>query len=285
MKRYICTGLALVLCLMLFLPQALAEDIIEQTIEQPVEAEQSGDTQENTEVPDEEPSAESESEPESESEAETEEMAESEQVHIYDARWSGGAFYPETMNYTGEVIMGVGATRAIAPETEFAFYKSDKSFSKLGKVKLSYDSSNPSHLSVSDAGLIVAQKKGSAQLMATVLFPDGTQKQLRKSFRIVDSPDIRFAPDEVVISHGGMLDLGQYANVPMLKASPNVNANVRYSLAALTEVEGSVVNIDAQNGKLTANFDNAGAVYQITATTYGGKTATFTLTLGIASAE
>lgn len=214
-----------------------------------------------------EPSAESATEPASE-----------DTPREYNASWSDSAFSSQTVNYVDELIIGVGASYAIDPERDILLTDMGKQIDN--RVEVSYSTSNKKYLAVSASGLISGVKRGSAQVLATVHLPDGSQKQLRKNVKVVDSPEIEFAPNYAVVANGDRLDLGQYAKVPLLKASPNVDANVRYSLTLKEGAGTSEVTLDKQSGKLQVAYSEPGDVYVITARTYGGEKASFTIYLG-----
>lgn len=200
--------------------------------------------------------------------------------HTYGANWTGEAFSGQTVNYKDELIIGVGTSIHINPERDIALTLDGESAKTVQNSDVRYQSSNDRYVTVDERGKLYAERKGAAQLQVTVELPDGNQKQLKKSVKIVDEPDIRFAPDYALLESGGKLDLGQYAKVPLLKAFPNVNAHVRYEIAPVNSAGGATVLLDENTGKLSAFFDEPGDVYAITARTYAGKTAHFTLYLG-----
>ncbi|MDL2206479.1 hypothetical protein LJC33_06155 [Eubacteriales bacterium OttesenSCG-928-N13] len=262
-------GMVLALC-MVWLPMAYAqEDSAAQSLTDPfapVEEEPDGTNPEGTADPQPTQAVEHTPVPEGTPDA-----------HQYSACWSDDAFDGQTVNYTGELVMGEGARYQIDRERSIMAYMDGEPC--LDAVQIDFDSSDGC-LSVDQNGQLRAVKKGSAQLIATVQFPNDTQKQLRKPVKVVDAPMIHFAPDFAVIEDGGQLDLGQYAKNPLLKVSPNVDADVRYQIQAVDQSHGSSVKLNEDNGRLTVRYDQPGDSYRVVATTYAGDEAQFMLYLG-----
>lgn len=297
-------AVALILALMLVLPMSAAaqeesagdaqeravEQVAEHVAEDPVEPAEEATPEpepEPTEQPDDEqqqaepePADTPQPEPEQTPKHQGEPDATKAPERSYGARWADGAFPSQTVNYTDELVIGAGARYQVKASRDIQLSRDGKAVEKLKGTGISYDSSNSACASVDGKGNIRGRKKGSAQLIATVTMPDGSQKQLRKNIKVVDAPEIQFAPDYAVLEDGGKLDLGQHAKVPLLKAMPNVDAKVTYKLTAVDKSNGSKVSLDEKTGKIAVRFNNPGDVYTVTAKSYDGSRATFTLYLG-----
>ena len=202
------------------------------------------------------------------------------EASTYALEWDALAFSGQTVNFQDEIVLGLGATCTIDPLDDIRIAADGEPIKSRKSLRFSYDSSNADHLTVDQSGTLRAVGSGSAQLMVTVHFPDGAQRQLRKHVKVVDAPAIRFAPSEAVLESGDSLDFSQFARVPILRAVPNVNAGVRFSIEPLITQNQSRVSLDAHSGRLTATYDTPGDAYLITAETYSGEIAFFTLLLG-----
>ncbi len=206
---------------------------------------------------------------------------EPEEAKEYSVTWAPGAFANQTVNFQDELVMGQGAAYTVELNKDIqVLVNGQKPKSRLKGVSLSFASSNAKYLTVSGSGKIKCARFGAAQLFVTVQLPDGGQKQLRKNVKIVDEPKIRFAPDSAVLEDGAKLDLSQFAKSPILIASPNVNAGISYTVTSLGSANGSKVSLDKKSGSLRVRYDRPGDAYLITARTYGGDKAMFTVYLG-----
>lgn len=208
-----------------------------------------------------------------------ESASEAQKPHKYKVSWTSDAFDGQTLNYSGELIVGVGTSICIDPEQDIALIRDGEPTGAPSAKEISLASSNERYMSVSEGGDLHAVRKGAAQLHVTVDLPGGGQKQLRKSVKIVEEPSIRFAPDSALLASGDDLDLGQFAKAPLLKAFPNVNAQVRYRLEPVLVGGDSRVELDAYTGKLCVSYTQPGDIYLVVAETYSGSQACFTLYL------
>ena len=197
----------------------------------------------------------------------------------YTVKWTSAAFSGQTTNYEDQVVLGVDANYALDLQRDIAVSRNGKQQNLKG-VRLSCSSSNEKTLYVSADGLVKGKQRGTAQLIVSLEFPDGQQRQLRKHVKVVAAPRIRFAPSQSILENGDTLDLSQYARVPLLMASPNVNADVRFELEPLRNDHHGYVELDASTGRLSVHYEQPGDIFLVTARTYSGEIATFTLMLG-----
>ncbi len=205
---------------------------------------------------------------------------ETQKKRAYSAAWTDSAFADLTVNAMDELVMAVGTVLTIDLDQDVELLHEGKREGSLDEKDVSFASSNKKYLTVSKRGKVSAERRGTAQLQLTIELPDGSQKQLHKNIKVVNAPEISFAPDYAVLGNSGKLDLGQRAKAPLLKASPNVDARVRYSAVLQSGNGGSKLELNEETGQLSVSFDRPGDVYAITAETYAGKRASFTLYLG-----
>ena len=295
-------ALAALICALLMCPCALAEDEGGSAAVSAKQAQQDASSDQDANAPEPEQSLEPEQSASTEDEAQDAGGSQSGSVQVeparqdtqaaapsdestgaqqaqpaqYSARWTDGALPGQTVNYIGQLVMGEGAELTILPRRDIALTRNGEEIGSPNPDDVSYSSGGEHFVTVSSSGLVCAQTKGQAAVYVTVNLPDGGQKQLRQEIKVVDAPELSFTTDYAVLDNGDAADLSQFAASPILKASPNVNASVRYFI----DPDDGAVTVDPDSGEVAVLSAQPGAQYRVTAGSYSGSEAVFTIYIG-----